>query len=324
MGLPPLSPPQYAAPPVPPRPPLQPEKKPRVWLWVVIGGGAFFAFLVAIFLLIYLSAKTDNNTEFGSFGEKIAVVDIEGVIFDPRTVVKQLKKYGDDDSVKAIILHMDTPGGGVAASQEIYSEVKRLREKKKKKVVTSIETVGASGGYYIASASEKIYANPGSIVGSIGVIAEWYNYEELVKWAKLQPITFKTGEFKDTGSPTRQLTAAEKQYLQSLIDDMYRQFMGAVAEGRKMKLEEVKALADGKVWTGEQAKSLKLIDEIGDYHAVIEQTAKEVGITGEPMIVHPEPERRTLLDVLFGDISHLVPSKARLLETHVGFYYLWK
>jgi protease-4 len=325
MGLPPLNPPQYAAvPPPPPRPPMPPQPKPRVWLWILIGGAAFFAFVVAVFALIYLSAKTDNNSEFGGFGEKIAVVDIDGVIFEPRTVVKQLKKYGDDDSVKAIILHMDTPGGGVAASQEIYSEVKRIREKKKKKVVTSIETVGASGGYYIASATEKIYANPGSIVGSIGVIAEWYNYEELVKWAKLQPITFKTGEFKDTGSPTRQLTPAEKQYLQSLIDDMFRQFVGAVADGRKMKVEDVRALADGKVWTGEQAKALKLIDEIGDYHAAIDDTAKAVGIKGEPMIVHPEPERRTLLDVLFGDISHLVPSKARLLETHVGFYYLWK
>lgn len=300
------------------------ESKPRVWLWMLVGGGAFFAFLLAVFLLIYFSVKADRNSDFGGFGDKIAVVDIDGVIIEPRVVVKQLKKYGDDDSVKAIILHMDTPGGGVAASQEIYSEVKRIREKKKKKVVTSIETVGASGGYYIASASEKIYANPGSVVGSIGVIAEWYNYEELVKWAKMRPITFKTGEFKDTGSPTRELTPAERKYLQSLIDDMYAQFMNAVAEGRKMKPEEVKALADGKVWTGQQAKALKLVDELGDYHAAIEDTAKAVGITGEPMIVHPEPERRTLLDVLFGDISQLLPSKARLLETHVGFYYLWK
>jgi protease IV len=296
----------------------------RVWLWVLIGGGAFFAFLVAVFLLIYFSVKNDRSSEFGGFGEKIAVVDIDGVIIEPRVVVKQLKKYGDDDSVKAIILHMDTPGGGVAASQEIYSEVRRIREQKKKKIVTSIETVGASGGYYIASASEKIFANPGSIVGSIGVIAEWYNYEELVKWAKLKPITFKTGEFKDTGSPTRELTPAEKQYLQSLINDMYGQFMGAVAEGRKMKLEEVKALADGKVWTGQQAKELKLVDQIGDYHAAIEDTAKAVGIKGEPTIVHPERERRTLLDVLFGDVSNLLPDKARLLENHVGFYYLWK
>ena len=314
-------------PPVPPiyTPPAA-AKQPRVWLWILIGGGAFFAFLIAVFLVIYFSVKSNNTTDasFSGFGDKIAVVDIDGVIIEPRTVVKQLKKYGDDDSVKAIVLHMDTPGGGVAASQEIYSEVKRVRTEKKKLVVTSIETVGASGGYYIASASDKIYANPGSVVGSIGVIAEWYNYEDLVKWAKLKPITFKTGEFKDTGSPTRDLTPAEKEYLQQLINNMYGQFMNAVADGRKMKLEQVKALADGKVWTGQQAKDLKLVDELGDYQDAIEATAKQVGIKGEPVIVHPEPQRRTLLDVLFGDLSDLIPAKSRLLETHIGFYYLWK
>jgi protease IV len=318
--------PQYSAPPPPPPlPPAAPEKKPRVWLWVVIGGGSFFAFLTAVFLLVYFSVKNDHaSADFSGFGDKIAVVDIEGVIIEPRTVVKQLKKYGDDDSIKAIILHMDTPGGGVAASQEIYSEVKRIRVEKKKVIVTSIETVGASGGYYIASASDKIFANPGSIVGSIGVIAEWYNYSDLVKWAKMKPIVFKTGEFKDTGSPTRDLTPAEKEYMQGLLNNMYGQFMGAVAEGRKMKLADVKALADGKVWTGQQAKELKLVDEIGDYQTAIEETAKSVGIKGEPVIVHPEPQRRTLLDVLFGDISDLLPSKAGLLDTHIGFYYLWK
>jgi protease-4 len=330
-------PPQYAPPvsyaPQPPylsssNPPPNggPQgKKPRVWLWVVIGGGAFFIFLLAVFLLIYFSVKSDHtNAEFSGFGDKIAVVDIEGVIIEPRTVVKQLKKYGDDDSVKAIILHMDTPGGGVAASQEIYTEVKRIREEKKKKIVTSIETVGASGGYYIASASDKIFANPGSVVGSIGVIAEWYNYEDLVKWAKLKPITFKTGEFKDTGSPTRELTPREKEYLQGLINDMYGQFMGAVSEGRKMKLEDVKAIADGRVWTGKQGKDMKLVDEIGDFQACVDDTAKSVGIHGEPTLVHPEPQRRTLADVLFGDISQFFPAKGGLLETHVGFYYLWK
>ncbi|MBI2678892.1 MAG: signal peptide peptidase SppA [Candidatus Koribacter versatilis] len=318
-------PPYLAAPPPAPNGGGPQNKKPRVWLWVVIGGGAFFAFLLAVFLLIYFSVKSDNNSaDFSGFGEKIAVVDIEGVIIEPRTVVKQLKKYGDDDSVKAIILHMDTPGGGVAASQEIYTEVKRIREEKKKRVVTSIETVGASGGYYIASASDKIFANPGSVVGSIGVIAEWFNYEELVKWAKLKPIIFKTGEFKDTGTPTRELTPREKEYLQGLINDMYGQFMTAVSEGRKMKLDEVKALADGRVWTGKQGKELKLIDEVGDFQACVADTAKSVGIRGEPTLVHPEPQRRTLADVLFGDISQFLPAKGGLLETHVGFYYLWK
>lgn len=303
---------------------MESQGKSRAWLWVVIGGGAFFAFLIAVFLLIYLSVQMESDGEFGGFGDRIAVVDVEGVILEPRDVVRQLRRFSDDSSVKAIVLHINTPGGGVAASQEIYTEVKRIRDQKKKRIVASIETVGASGGYYIAAATDKIYANPGSIVGSIGVIAEWYNYEELVRWMKMKPVTFKTGEFKDTGSPVRELTPAEKEYLQSLLNAMQQQFIAAVAEGRKLKPEEVQPLADGKVWTGEQAKDLKLIDETADFRGAIEDTAKAVGISGEPVVVHPEPQRRTLLDVLFGDISDLVPSRARLLETQPGFYYLWK
>ena len=261
---------------------------------------------------------------FGGFGDKIGVVDLEGVIIEPKTVVSQLKKFAADDSVKAIILHVNTPGGGVAASEEIYQEVKRIRDKKKKPVVASIETVGASGGYYISSATGKIFADHGSIVGSIGVIAEWYNYGDLIHWAKMKEIVLKTGEFKDTGIPTRDLTPAEREYMQHLIDNMFTQFIRAVAEGRKLKEEDVRALADGRVWTGEQAKPLKLIDEFGDFQAAVEDTAKSVGIQGEPTLVHPEKQRRTLLDLLFGDLSEYLPDRAKLMQNNVGFYYLWK
>jgi protease IV len=160
------------------------------------------------------------------------VVDLDGVILSPEPVVGELKKFNDDSSIKAIILHINSPGGGVAASEEIYREVKRIHEKKKKRIVASIETVGASGAYYVASASNKIYADNGSIVGSIGVIAEWVNYGDLLKWAKLKSIVFKTGEFKDTGNPARDLTPAEQAYMQSLIDNMFGQFVQAVADGR--------------------------------------------------------------------------------------------
>ncbi len=172
---------------------------------------------------------------------------------DPGTVVQQLKKFNEDDSIKAIILHVNSPGGGVAASEEIYREVKRIRDEKKKKIVVSIETVGASGAYYVSSAADKIYADNGSMVGSIGVIAEWVNYGDLLRWAKMKEVIMKAGEFKDTGSPTRDLTPAEQQYLQGLIDNMHGQFIQAVAEGRKAKVEDIRAIANGKVWTGEQA-----------------------------------------------------------------------
>jgi len=297
----------------------------RALLWVVIGGGAFVVFLLAVFALVYFSVRTDQKSSgFGGFGDKIGLVDLEGVIVQPKEVVKQLKKFGDDDSIKAIILHVNTPGGGVAASEEIYQEVKRVREKKKKLIVASIETVGASGGYYVSSAANKIFADHGSVVGSIGVIAEWYNYGDLLHWAKMKDVVLKTGEFKDTGNPTRELTPAEKEYLQGLINSMYGQFIHAVAEGRNMKEEQVRSIADGRVWTGEQAKDMHLVDELGDMQAAVDYTAKTVGIKGEPTLVRAEKEKKTVLDLLFGDISDYLPDRAKLMQTQVGFYYLWK
>jgi len=297
----------------------------RTLLWIVIGGGAFFLFVLAVFTLVYLTLRTnEESTAFRGFGNKIGVVDLEGVIITPKTVVDQLKKFGDDDSIKAIILHVNSPGGGVAASEEIYREVKRIRDDKKKRIVASIESVGASGAYYVSSATNKIYADKGSIVGSIGVIAEWVNYGDLLHWAKLKDITMKAGEFKDTGSPTRDMTPAEKEYLQSLIDNMHGQFIQAVADGRNAKFDDIKAIANGKVWTGEQALSMKLIDQVADFQAAVDDTAKSVGIKGEPVLVHPERDRKTVLDVLFGDVSEWLPTREKLLEHHVGFYYLWK
>src|SRR5579864_3323619 len=253
------------------------QGRSRALLWILIGGGAFFLFVLAVFTLVYLTLHAGtSDAGLTSFGDRIGVVDLEGVILSPQPVVDELKKFGDDSSIKAIILHVNSPGGGVAASEEIYREVKRVRAEKKKKIVVSIETVGASGAFYVASASDKIYANKGSIVGSIGVIAQWVNYGDLLKWAKLKDVVLKKGEFKDNGNPARDLTPAEHAYMQSLIDNMFGQFIQAVADGRSMKYDDVKAIANGKVWTGEQAQSMKLIDNIGDFEAVVSDTAKSV------------------------------------------------
>jgi protease-4 len=303
------------------------EKRSRTWLWVLIGGGAFFLFVLAVFTLVYLTlhaGQQSSSSSFGGFGDKIGVVDLDGVIMDPTVVVGQLKKFADDDSIKAIILHVNSPGGGVAASEEIYREVKRIRDEKKKRITASIQTVGASGAYYVSAATDKIYADKGSIVGSIGVIAQWTNYGELLRWAKLKDITMKAGEFKDTGSPTRDMTPAEQQYMQSLIDNMHTQFIQAVADGRKTKAENIRAIANGKVWTGEQALDMKLIDQLGDFQTAVQDTAKSVGISGEPTLVRPDRDRKTVLDLLFGDVSEWLPTKEKLLEHHVGFYYLWQ
>ncbi|SRR5579871_133506 len=302
-----------------------PERRSHTLLWILIGGGAFFLFVLAVFSLVYLTLHSGTNEAgFSGFGERIGVVDLDGVILSPQPVVAQLKKFGDDSSIKAIILHVNSPGGGVAASEEIYREVKRLKEEKKKRVVVSIETVGASGAYYVASASNKIFADEGSIVGSIGVIAQWVNYGDLLKWAKLKDVVLKTGEFKDTGNPSRDLTPAEQAYMQGLIDNMFGQFVQAVATGRSMKVEDVRSIANGKVWTGQQAKEMKLIDEVGDFEACVKDTAKSVNISGEPTLVRPEKDRKTLLDLMLGDVSKYLPNTEKMLEQHVGFYYLWK
>jgi protease-4 len=301
------------------------EGRSRTLLWVLIGGGAFLLFVLAVFALVYLTLHAGGSeSTLDGFGDRIGVVDLEGVILSPHPVVDQLKKFGDDSSIKAIILHVNSPGGGVAASEEIYREVKRVREEKKKRVVVSIETVGASGAFYVSAAANKIYADEGSIVGSIGVIAEWMNYGDLIKWAKLKNVVIKTGEFKDTGNPARDLTPAEQAYMQSLIDNMFGQFIKAVADGRGLKFDDVKAIANGKVWTGQEALSMKLIDNIGDFEAVVADTAKSVGIKGEPVLAHPEKDRRTLLDLLTGDLSRYIPTREQMMEQEVGFYYLWK
>jgi protease-4 len=300
------------------------EKRSRTLLWIVIGGGAFFLFVLAVFALVYVTLHTGKDSTIAAFGDKIGVVDLEGVILSPNPVVQQLKKFGDDDSIKAIILHVNSPGGGVAASEEIYREVKRIRDQKKKRIVAAIESVGASGAYYVSSATNKIYADNGSVVGSIGVIAQWVNYGELLQWAKLKDITMKAGEFKDTGSPTRDMTPAEREYLQGMIDNMHGQFIQAVADGRKMKFEEVKSIANGKVWTGQQALPMKLVDQVADFQSAVEDTAKSVGIHGEPVLVRPEKDRKTLSDLLFGDFSDWIPTREKLMDQHVGFYYMWK
>lgn len=300
------------------------ERRSRVWLWVLISGGVLVLFVLALFAVIYAALSGGGSGEFKAFGDKIAVVDLEGVILTPKTTVRDLRKYADDDSIKAIILHINSPGGGAAASEEIYREVRRVRDQKKKRIVASIETVGASGAYYAASGTNKIFANNASVVGSIGVIAEWYNYEDLLRWAKLRQVVIKTGEFKDIGNPARAMTPAERAFLQQMIDNMLGQFVAAVADGRGLKADAIKTLADGRVWTGEQAVPLQLVDQIGDFRSCVEDTARAVGIKGEPTLVRPVRDKRTALDLLFGDVSDLLPSQAKLMERNPGFYYLWK
>jgi protease-4 len=308
--------------------PVQGRKPAWPWVLLVVavlflGAGAICVFFASLIRTVGMNGNV-ASMDFGD--NSIAVIDISGVITDADTdkVSKELERYGNNASIKAIILHIDSPGGGAAASQEIYHEVMRIREQKHKKVVASVESVGASGAYYIASACDKIYANPASVVGSIGVIMEWTNYGDLLKWAKLKHVTISHGEYKDAGDPTRDMTPKEEAYFQSLVDNMYGQFVHDVAVGRHTTDEKITPLATGQVWTGEQAQPLGLIDAQGGFREALIDTARSVGINGEPHVVRPAKERHGLISLLDSDADGLFTNPSQMLDRSPGFYFLWK
>ncbi len=296
--------PPYAAAGYPPAgyPPATPypvyAQRPRRsgWFWVAVIGGSFAVVALLITAMVWSTVRSISGDESGSIdgfgGSKIGVIDLDGVILDADKVNTQIRKMGDDSSVKAIILHINSPGGGAAASQEIYNEVVRVRTEKKKPIIASVESVGASGAYYIATGCDKIYANQASVVGSVGVIMEWTNYGDLMKWVKLKNVVIHAGTLKDAGDPTRDMTPEEQAYFQSLVDNMYGQFVHDVATGRHTTDDQVRPLATGQVWTGQQAMTLPvhLIDKIGGFRVALMDTAKQVGISGEP--THRPPRQR--------------------------------
>jgi protease-4 len=251
----------------------------------------------------------------------VAIVRIEGPIMDSSQAVGELQDFAEDPLVKAIVVRIDSPGGGVAPSQEIYNAVKRVRREHNKTVVASMGTVAASGGYYIAVATDRILANPGTLTGSIGVIMQTANFQELLEKIGVKSVVVKTGKFKDLGSPFRPMMEEERLLLQSVMNDTLSQFVEAVADGRSMDAAEVEQLADGRVFTGRQAKSVLLIDEIGDLHDAIKLAGELGGIEGTPRVLEttkPFSFQEFLESTFLGRIRSLAPSRfsAPLL-------YLW-
>jgi protease-4 len=251
----------------------------------------------------------------------VAIVRVEGPIMDSSQTIEELEAFAENPLVKAIVLRIDSPGGGVAPSQEIYNAVKRVRKEHNKTVVASMGTVAASGGYYIAVATDRILANPGTLTGSIGVIMQMANFQELLEKIGVKSVVVKTGKFKDLGSPFRPMVEEERQLLESVMNDTLSQFIEAVADGRSMDATEVEQLADGRVFTGRQAKSVLLIDEIGDLHDAIKLAGELGGIEGTPRVLEitkPFSFQEFLESTFLGRIRSLGPSRfsAPLL-------YLW-
>jgi protease-4 len=292
-------------------------------LWLVVGGAALLFFILCLAALTLYIEPTDE-WDIALESGQIGLVEVEGLIYDAKPTVDLLKTYRKRKDIKAVVVRINSPGGGAAASQEIYSELRRFRKDSGKKVVASLSSVAASGGYYIACGTDKIVASPATITGSIGVIAEWINWGDLMAWAKMSNVIFKSGEFKDSGNPTRPMTDAEKKYFQALIDGLYRQFVRDVATGRGLSVEQVSPLADGRVFTGEEAQTKLLVDELGTMQDAVALAAKMANISGEPKLVIPKKKRTGLLDILTGEASSQWPLQFDPSNSHIRFEYLWR
>jgi len=277
------------------------------WLWILIGF-AGLVLLGAIFCTLLIKAITGESGEL-AVTSGIGLVEVKGLIIDPQDTVKQLSDFGKNDRIKAVVLRIDSPGGVVGPSQEIWAAVKKLKEKKQ--VIVSMGSVAASGGYYIAAPASLIYANPGTITCSIGVLMKFSNIEGLLGKVGMKSFTLKTGKFKDVGSPVRSMTPEERSMLQSVIDSTHGQFVKAVAEGRKLPEARVREIADGRIFSGEQALELKLVDRLGTMQDAVIEAGRLAGIQGEPDVVKPPKKKRLLLDMLVEESALKFSSMAR-------------
>ncbi|HEX8254043.1 MAG TPA: signal peptide peptidase SppA [Thermoanaerobaculia bacterium] len=307
----------------PPQPPPAPRKSRAGSFFLGALTGCAIVVVGAFFIGVLIAAMMDGDNDI-SLGDKVAVIAIEGEIMEARETVDAIKKYSENASVKALVIRINSPGGAIAPSQEIYSAIRHARAESDKPIVASLDSVAASGGYYIAAACDQIVANPGTITGSIGVILQWFDMKELVQWAKLKPETITSGALKDAGSPFRELTPQERQYFQTIVAQLHSQFVRDVARGRgnRMKQEEVARLADGRIFTGEQALQLKLIDELGSIDDAVRTAGKLAGIDGEPTKLWPKPREERLLELLTGGEANA--ALERIISRRLPqFLYKW-
>lgn len=263
-------------------------------LALILGLSAFFFVVFLAVAVGTVMTLTPGKTQKRFFGKanSIGVLEVKGVIIDSKKLVEEIEEFEEDSFIKGVIVRVNSPGGSVAPSQEIYDALKRLQ--KKKPVYTSMGSVAASGGYYVACGTKKIFANAGTITGSIGVIMQFADVSKLMQWAKVSEYNIKTGKFKDIGSPTREMTEDEKQLLQGMIDNVLSQFRKAVSNARSIPMEKVIELSDGRIFSGEQAQSVKLVDEVGGFKDALDALVKETGISGKPHLVYAAKKRHGL------------------------------
>lgn len=287
--------------------------------------GIFLLVLTAILfsLLVFTIARFTSDRPESSFSlkPKVGVVVLSGIITDAKPVIDNLDKFSKDDTIKAIILRIDSPGGAVAPSQEIYDRVISL--KKEKKIVASMGTTAASGGYYVACAADKIVANPGTLTGSIGVIMHFTNMEDLLKKIGVKAEAIKSGRYKDSGSPFREMTKEEKALLQGVIEDVHDQFVEVVAANRKLPKEKLQDLADGRVFTGRQALKAGLVDYLGGIEYASTIVAELAGIEGKPELIYPREEKFSIFRYLMEETLQMVRKELKEEGTGPGLSYLY-
>ena len=259
---------------------------------VGVGVGILVLFLGTIWVLM----ATVSEDGLPTVGAKVAVVEIEGIIVDGTAAVRELREHAENPSIKAVVLRVNSPGGVVAPTQEIFAAIQRAR-KAGKPVVATLGAVAASGGYYVAAAADRIYANPGTLTGSIGVVMQMANIEGLLKKVGVEYVVVKAGSYKDVGNFARTMSPEERKMLQALLDDVYSQFVDAVAEGRGLERKEVLAFAEGRIYSGQQALGLKMVDEMGGFEDAVEAAGKLANISGRPKLVYPR-KRFSFKDLL--------------------------
>src|SRR5664280_3854585 len=289
---------------------------------VIYGVLLLFALGFVFYLFFYRAgAHTVKNKTF-FLNDKVGVVSVNGIIHDSMEITEQLGDFGRDDSIVAVVLRIDSPGGGVAASQEIYDAVVEL--KKHKKVVASMGSVAASGGLLIACGADKIVANPGTITGSISAIMQFANIEELLKKVGLKSSVVKSGQYKDIGSPLRDMTPEEKVIIQDLVDDIYNQFVDVIVKERKLPREKVVEIADGRVFSGRRAKELGLVDYLGDMSSAAKLASKLAGKDGKYDLVYPSKKRTSVFDYLLeSTASQISNSLKEKMQSFNGLSYLY-
>lgn len=271
------------------------KNRDKIIVAVIIFSVVFMFFIFSA--ILFGLSRGAGGFDIASLGGRVALVDIKGVITSSESIVRQVDKYEDDGSVKALVLRIDTPGGGVAASQEIYDRLLKFRDSGKF-IVVSMGSVAASGGYYIACAADSIVANPGTVIGSIGVILSFPVFEKLMDKVGINIEVIKSGDLKDVGNYARQITPADREMLQALIDDTHDQFVNVIAESRNLELESVREFSDGSVFTGRQAIELALIDRLGTLQDAIAVAGEMADLGDDPRIVKERPFRRPWWDTL--------------------------